>query len=86
MNYRPLFVIFLGMLCLYAAIIPFSRAAAALPAGQDFPPASLWLIADPDFEFAALELRVGFQPAQSQASLEPAPLADFSAQLSEPGL
>jgi hypothetical protein len=86
MNYRPLFVIFLGMLCLYAAIIPFSRTSAALPAGQDFPPTSLWLITDPDFEFAARELRVGFHPAQSQASLKPAPLAVFPAQLSEPGL
>jgi hypothetical protein len=87
MNHRPLIVIFLGMLCLYAALIPMG--------GLDSQPARLpdslfspWLITELEIEQGSQFLPVARQPLNSNPTagvLVPASSNAESSQLTPAG-
>jgi hypothetical protein len=50
MNHRPLIVIFLGMLCLYAALIPLGGLASQTTRLPDFFLYSPWLLTEQEID------------------------------------
>lgn len=65
MNHRPLIVIFLGMLCLYAALIPIVGLVSPAERRSDFSQFSPWLTTDPEIDLTSLTLLVDRQPVTS---------------------
>lgn len=88
MNHRPLIVIFLGMVCLYAALIPMGGPDSQPARLPDFSLFSPWLITELEIEQDSQFLPVARQPLNSDLTagvLVPASSNAESTQLTPAG-